>query len=219
MRLSGAGLAFLFLMPLILGACATPSLDTADQIYKYDGGVVEVFDDHGDCYLTIEGRITKPLESVMNLALSNFNRRECVEKIVLINSHGGDLETAMHIGGELRAAKVTTDMHQYCDSACAFIYIGGIRRLAHFKSNIASDSRLGIHQPASELLLGKCISMDGADPRSITKVKNYLATMLGKSAANYFFEAMISESCKSMGYIGPKRMLETGIATDGVDFH
>lgn len=219
MRLSGSRLAVYSFLVLTLFACASSALDTSDQRYLYDGGAVEVFEDHGDCYLTIDGRITKPLEPTMNQALSNLNRRECVEKIVIVSSHGGDLDVAMHIGRELRSAKVTTDIHQYCDSACAFIYVGGTRRLAHFKSNIAPNSKLGIHQSASELLLGKCIAMDGQDPATITKIRNYLFTMLTKSAANYFFEAMINQSCKSMDYVGSKIMLDTGIATDGVDFH
>jgi hypothetical protein len=73
--------------------------------------------------------------------------------------------------------------------------------------------------PASELLLGKCIALDGQDPATITKIKNYLFTMLPKGAANYFFEAMINQSCKNMDYVGSKIMLDTGIATDGVNSH
>ncbi len=219
MGILGLGSTLCGLLALTLVGCTPSHLASKDHRYVYDGGVVEVFEDYGDCYLTIDGRITKSLEPTMNEALNNLNRRECLEKIVIISSHGGDLDVAMHLGRELRQAKVTTDIHQYCDSACAFVYVGGFRRLAHFRSNISPNSKLGIHQPASDLLLRKCISLDGQDPAAITKINNYLAYMLPKSAANYFFATMIAQSCKGLDYIDSKTMLKVGIATDSPDLH
>jgi hypothetical protein len=192
--------------------------DLTDQLYRYPGGSITVIDDYGDCYLSLRGKITPELESVMNRALENLANRECVETIVFIRSLGGDLATAMHIGRELRSAGVSTDIHQYCDSACSFLYIGGSRRLAHLDSNINRKSKLGVHQPSSNLFFGRCIS-ESDDPMTVGQIKNYLATMLPTEAAHFFYKAMFGESCKTMGYLNAETMLKMGIATDGVDHH
>lgn len=199
-------------------SCATGEDGLADQLYRYPGGSITVIDDYGDCYLSLRGKIAPELEPVMNRALQNLTSRECVETIVIIRSLGGDLATAMHIGRELRSAGVSTDIHQYCDSACSFLYIGGARRLAHLDSNINRKSRLGMHQPSSDLFFGRCIS-ESNDPMTVGQIKNYLATMLPTEAAQYFYKAMFSESCKTIGYLNAETMLKMGIATDGVDHH
>lgn len=198
--------------------CASAEDSLADQIYRYPGGSITVIDDYGDCYLSLRGKITPELEPVMNRALQNLASRECVETIVIISSLGGDLATAMHIGHELRSAGVSTDIHQHCDSACSFIYIGGARRLVHLDSNIHRKSKLGVHQPSSDLFFGRCIS-ESDDPFTIRQIKNYLATMLPTEAAQYFYKAIFSESCKTIGYLNAETMLKMGIATDGVDHH
>jgi hypothetical protein len=199
-------------------SCATGEDGLADQLYRYSGGSLTVIDDYGDCYLSLRGKITPALEPVMNRALQNLASRECVETIVIIRSLGGDLATAMHIGRELRSAGVSTDIHQYCDSACSFLYIGGARRLAHLDSNINRKSKLGIHQPSSDLFFGRCIS-ESDDPMTVGQIKSYLATMLPDEAAQFFYKAMFSESCKTIGYLNAETMLKMGIATDGVDHH
>ncbi len=199
-------------------SCASVEDGPADQLYRYPGGSITVIDDYGDCYLSLRGKISPALEPVMNRALQNLASRECVETIVIISSLGGDLATAMHIGRELRSAGVSTDIHQYCDSACSFVYIGGARRLAHLDSNIQRKSKLGVHQPSSDLFFGRCIS-ESNDPFTIQQIKNYLATMLPTEAAQYFYKAMFSESCKRMGHLNAEMMLKMGIATDGVDHH
>lgn len=199
-------------------SCASTEDGLGDQLYRYPGGGITVIDDYGDCYLSLRGKITPELEPVMNRALQNLASRECVETIVIISSLGGDLATAMHIGRELRSAGVSTDIHQYCDSACSFIYIGGTRRLAHLDSNIQRKSKLGVHQPSSDLFFGRCIS-ESDDPMTVGQIKNYLATMLPEETAQYFYKAMFSESCKTMGYLNAETMLKMGIATDGVDHH
>lgn len=199
-------------------SCAGTDDGLADQLYRYPGGSITVIDDYGDCYLSLRGKITPALEPVMNRALRNLASRECVETIVIINSLGGDLATAMHIGHEFRSAGVSTDIHQYCDSACSFLYIGGVRRLAHLDSNINRKSKLGLHQPSSDLFFGRCLS-ESNDPMTIRQIKNYVATMLPAETAEYFYKAMFRESCKTMGYLNAETMLKMGIATDGVDHH
>lgn len=212
----------LYLLATILAfiaSCANVENISSDRIYKYDGGEIVVLDDYGDCYLSIDGAITKSLEPAINQALRNLEQRECVEKIVLITSKGGDLDTAIHIGKELREAKLTTQIHGTCESACAFIFIGGTRRIVQINSVSSKASRLGIHQPASEMLFHQCINSTRIDPLTIQKIRSYLALMLPKDSAKTLFEEMFNVPCTKMGYLEVDQLLKSGIATEGGIWH
>lgn len=199
--------------------CANIENISADRIYKYDGGEVVVLDDYGDCYLSIEGVITKSLEPTINQALRNLEQRQCVEKVVLITSTGGDLDTAIHIGKELREAKLATQVHGTCESACAFIFIGGTRRIVQVNSLSSKASKLGIHQPASEMLFHQCINSTQINPLTIQKIRSYLALMLPKDSAKTLFEEMFNVPCTKMGYLDASQLLNSGIATEGGIWH
>lgn len=204
---------------LFLSGCASTENTSIDRAYRYDGGEIAVIDDYGDCYLSIDGRITQSLESAMNQALSNLNQRECVEKIVLITSSGGDLDVAIHLGKELRSAKLTTQVHGVCESACTFVFIGGVRRIVQIDSASSNASRFGVHQPASETFFRKCISSAEIDPLAVQKIRSYLALMLPKDTARVMLESMFKAKCTNMDYLNVKQLLKSGIATEGGIWH
>jgi len=212
-------LALAILISLLLQACVSDPKQLGDQVYLYEGGNVSLFDDHGDCYLSIDGPINKSLEMAFNNALDQIEKMECVEKIALISSHGGDLNVALHIGREIRAHRLSTDIHQFCESACAFLYVGGVRRLVHQNSNISKDSQLGVHQPASELLFRQCIRSKDKDPLLVQKISQYLAQMLPKNAAQELSRAMFDTPCDRISYMDANTLLRSGIATEKVDLH
>ena len=204
---------------IFLSGCVSTEKADIDRIYQYDGGEVVVIDDYGDCYLSIDGVITKSLEPAINQALNNLNQRECVEKIVLITSPGGDLDVAIHIGKELRAAKLSTQVHGACESACTFIFIGGVRRIVQMHSASSKDSKFGVHQPASETFFHQCISSAKVDPQTIQKIRSYLALMLPKDGARVMYESMFKTQCMSMDYLDVNQLLKSGIATEGGIWH
>jgi hypothetical protein len=125
----------------------------------------------------------------------------------------------MRIGKEIRSGKYATDMHGYCESACAFIYIGGVRRFAHQNSRIVDNSKLGVHQPASELLFQQCISNDAKNGPITQSIRQYLALMLPSIAASTLSREMFETSCKRITYIDAGTLLRSGVATEVVDFH
>ena len=209
----------LLLFCSLLLSCTTQEREPDNPVYQYDGGQVSVVDDYGDCFISIKGPINSSLEKAFNKALSNIKQRNCVEKIVMIHSHGGDLDIALHIGREIRANQFSTDMHGYCESACAFIYIGGVRRFVHQNSRIAKDSKLGVHQPASELLFHQCIWDPNRDPIIVQKISHYLVSMLPKMASDTLYKAIFETSCKKTRYMNATFLLNSQIATEQVDFH
>ena len=207
------------LLSLALQSCALQPKQLGDQVYPFTGGQVSVVDDYGDCFISIDGPVNKSLEKAFNQAVVQVRQMVCVEKIVMISSHGGDLDMALHIGREIRANEFTTDIHGFCESSCVFIYAGGVRRLAHQNSRISADSRLGVHQPASELLFRQCIQDKDKDPLTIQKITQYLAQMLPKEAANKLSQAMFETPCNQITYLDANTLLRSGIATEKVDFH
>ena len=202
-----------------LASCATSKNQEKDPAFAYQGGTVSVVDDYGDCFIAIDGPINAALEKAFAKAKSSLEGLECVEKIVLIKSNGGDIEVAMRIGREIRSGKYATDMHGYCESACAFIYIGGVRRFAHQNSRIVDNSKLGVHQPASELLFQQCIGNDPKNGLITQSIRQYLALMLPPLGASTLSKEMFETSCKRITYIDANTLLRSGIATEVVDFH
>jgi hypothetical protein len=200
-------------------ACTAVTSRQKDPVFAYEGGRVSVVDDYGDCFISIDGPINASLEKAFNKARAFVEEQVCIEKIVLITSHGGDLELAMHIGKEIRSGEYSTDIHQYCESACAFIYMGGIRRFAHLNSRIIDNSKLGVHQPASQLLFQKCINNDPKNGPITQSIRQYLALMLPPLAASTISNEIFDTSCKRISYLDAKTLLRSGIATESVDFH
>ena len=210
--------SILVLSASILACTAIPS-NEKDPVYLYEGGRVSVVDDYGDCFISIDGPVNLSLEKAFNKAKAFVDQQVCVEKIVLITSHGGDIEVAMRIGKEIRSGEYGTDIHQYCESACAFIYMGGIRRFAHQNSRIVDDSKLGVHQPSSQLLFQQCINNDPKNGPITQSIRQYLALMLPPLGASTISQELFETSCKRISYLDAKTLLRTGIATENVDFH
>lgn len=209
----------IFILSLSILACTVIPVNQKDPIYLYEGGQVSVVDDYGDCFISIDGAINPSLEKVFAKAKNYLDQQDCVEKIVLITSHGGDVEAAMRIGKEIRSGDYGTDIHQYCESACAFVYIGGLRRLAHLNSRVADNSQLGVHQPASQLLFQQCIGGDPKNGPVTQSIRQYLAMMLPSLGASILSKEMFETSCKRISYIDAKTLLNSGIATESVDLH
>jgi hypothetical protein len=207
------------IISLSLFACTTSSQKVIEPVFDYDGGRVSVVNDYGDCFISIEGIVNSGLEKPFSDAKKAIELQVCVEKIVVIKSNGGDLEVAMRIGKSIRLGKYATDMHSYCESACVFMYIGGVRRFAHQNSRIAENSRLGVHQPASELLFKQCIGNEPKNGPITQLIRQYLALMLPPIGASKLSNEMFETSCKRISYIDAKTLISSGIATEVVDFH
>ena len=211
--------ALTFVICVALQSCAIKTKVAGDAVYSFESGKISVVDDYGDCFISIDGPINKSLEKAFHQAIIHVRSMGCVEKIALITSHGGDLDVALHVGREIRANELSTDIHEYCESSCAFLYIAGVRRFAHQGSLISADSSLGVHQPASSLLFRQCIQDRDKYPIQAQRISQYLAQMLPPEARKVLSNAIYETPCNQISYLDANSLLRSGIATEKVDIH
>lgn len=204
----------LVIFSLILTACASTPTLRGNQSYPFAEGNISVLDESGQCYMSLQGKITASMNKSFNLALQDINQRPCKEKILILTSHGGDMDAAIEMGIQIRQARFITDMHEYCESACAFLYIAGTKRLVHPSSNRGQECRLGVHQPTNEVILCQCIDLTDGHPLVIQKIKNYFSRMLPKKSWEALYREIFATSCKQISYLDAQFLLQNGIATD-----
>lgn len=213
-------LALVFLSCLgILSCASSPVEDPGRTAFSYQGGQVSVIKNQSDCFLLIDGNINQALKTAFANAKNSAKQLACNEKMVMIKSHGGDIEVAMDLGRQIRSEKWNTDMHGFCESACALVYIGGVKRFAHLNSQIVENTNLGVHQPASELLFHKCIANDSKSGPIVQQISQYIHQMLSPGAADHLVDWLFATSCQKITYIDASTLLKTGVATTQVDFH
>jgi hypothetical protein len=211
--------AQIIILFISLLSCATAPQESVNMTFRYEGGQVSLLHNHQDCFILIDGDINQALKRAYSDAKNSANKQGCAEKMVMIKSHGGDLEVAMDLGRQIRWEKFSTDMHGYCESACVFIYIGGVKRYVHLNSQVVENSHLGVHQPSSELLFHKCIPKNPESGPIIQEISQYLHLMLSREAAAQLSQWVFTTSCQKITYIDSAAMLNAGIATTQVDFH
>ena len=213
-------LALVFLSCLgVLSCASSPVEDPGRTAFSYQGGQVSVIKNQFDCFLLIDGDINQALKTTFAKAKKSLKRQSCLEKMVMIKSHGGDLQVAMDLGKQIRSEKWNSDMHGYCESACVFIYIGGIKRYAHQNSQVVRNTELGVHQPASELLFHKCIANDPKSGPIVQEITQYIHQMLSPDAADHLINWLFATSCQKITYVDVAALLKSGVATTQVDFH
>ena len=80
--------------------------------------------------LSINGKISKKLYERIKFNTDNLSKENIQpgEFIVLIDSMGGDAESALKIGRLLRQRKAFIFVTNRCASACVYIYSGGVYR-------------------------------------------------------------------------------------------
>ena len=212
-------LAQVITLSIGLLSCTLVPQESANLTFGYEGGQVSLLHNHQDCFILIDGDINPALKKAFTDAKRSAKKQGCAEKMVMIKSHGGDLEVAMELGRQIRWEKFSTDMHGYCESACVFIYIGGVKRYVHLNSQVVANSHLGVHQPSSELLFHKCIPKTTESGPIVREISQYLHLMLSKEAAAQLSQWIFTTSCQKITYIDAAAMLNVGIATTQVDFH
>lgn len=128
--------------------------------------------------------------------------------IVVLNSPGGDVLTAIRMGEIVRAtASQTNVMPGYdCSSACVLVFAAGVDRF------LAEGSRLGLHRPTfTDFESFALLEQENATKTYsdlLTVVENYLSTM----RINPEFTKLLLETKSSdITYIGQEEGLSFGI--------
>jgi hypothetical protein len=88
-----------------------------------DGAIAENSADEFRAFLKAEGLLGKP-----------------VARVVFLRSPGGVLETGIELGRLLRQHGLSVAAFGSCDSACAYMMLGGVNRV------VTRGTRIGVHQ-------------------------------------------------------------------------
>ena len=97
---------------------------------------IEVHGEFEPPVITLDG-IVEPKD----LAAFQDKARGLSQAVVRLRSIGGSILPAMAIGRELRQLGFSTEVREYCNSACSLIWMAGATRY------LPPGSRLGFHQP------------------------------------------------------------------------
>lgn len=90
-------------------------------------------------------------------------------ELVLLDSGGGDVETALKIAGDLHAARVTVYVTRWCVSACAnYLFLAGAER------RIGKRGVVGFHGNFAALL--------ASDPETFMGYEDEVAALRGREA-------------------------------------
>jgi hypothetical protein len=95
---------------------------------------------------TIEGKISKNDLQIISGQIDKAKPRACPMPTFLLNSEGGDIQSALQIGRLVRKQEgiVNVNAGFKCLSSCVLILAGGVWR------NIDEEAKIGIHRPYFE---------------------------------------------------------------------
>lgn len=219
---------FLIGLSIFLAVVAqAQSQNTLDDNIKVTARV-----NNGKCVIFVQGDITSKLRPLLETAMESFATTECAEKIVNLNSRGGQGFAAEGIGRLIRlnGYKTQVSLGSMCSSACGFIFIGGVERIIEVSryssrhSDYKPPPQFGFHSPriigteANDLK--SCITAEEnsnlVDPKYEKvqlRVYNYAIEMLGKESGIVFAQSVFQIKCAEMIFASPEGLIETKIAT------
>jgi cytochrome c len=183
--------------------------------FNYLGGVIQVVKKDSTCFISITGKIQNDIESAFDKAFYFSRTNNCSERIVLLNSRGGNLGIAMKLGKAIRGEGLSTQINGECDSACGFIFIAGVDRLVDLDGPTTIASRFKVHQPTAPTISGinRCANNDYLNSPLVASVKAYLLGMLPDTSAQYLLRMIMSVKCDDELNIEPRSLLDFRVAT------
>jgi len=198
---------------LLISCKQTPKYSYNEEYFNYYGGAITVTNSSEYCLLFIDGSINDEFVPEFNLALNNLLKRRCNQKIVLLNSNGGNVSIAMKSGEMIRSLNLNTQIFGKCESACILIFIGGKERFV-VEGNPFSYTRFGFHQMGIKTLNEKkCLNETTISEKMKTSFITYLEKMLPKNAANDLYQLTMSTDCNHLNNIFITRLVENKTIT------
>lgn len=207
----------------LLISCATVQRIQNSKYYYYDvssipesqrtqfDGRIKVSHARNTCFLVFFGGITNDSPRAFRLAADDMDTRPCNEKIVVLDSIGGNVEAAIKMGYAIRLRGYTTSSAVgggSCRSACGLMFIGGVKRIM-YESIFSAD--IGFHQ-MTYAKDGKKVCVPSTSEMSRI-IKLYSEEMLPPKAASLFYELSVSTNCNGMRTVSATKMIDVGIAT------
>ena len=153
----------------------------------------------------ISGKITEKDLDDLKIATERRSRLKPYYTFIL-NSEGGDLDTAMGIGKIISnlESRVIVQEHSQCLSECVFILAGGATRYVL--------GTVGIHRPYESHVADGSIASIGAKYELINKsAKDFFKDVNIKIS---LYDAMMRIPPKSMRLLSPEELEYFGLSTD-----
>ena len=191
-------------------------LFTNEQIatQRYDDGLITYqFSNLNNCVIRVSGQIDGDLEEKFNDVLSLFEKKKCQKISLYLNSYGGLLLYGIEIGRTVREKNIETFITDICDSACGYVFVGGIKR------NIQKYRTMGFHQTSVDD--GRCITMktaiDSIDRKIIELGNSHVKTMLGDKSSKKWIGYEDMTNCNNILHVGSSELLKDGIVNNVFD--
>lgn len=134
---------------------------------RIDGNVIK-----GYCEILVTGEIDVVTPQQVKHVISSSSDKDCpAGRIFRFDSPGGDLDSAMTIGNEIRRADAFTVIWQQdtCASACVIAFVGGVNRLVFGK--------IGLHRPYVAGTPGSAAEMHSERLAMDSSIERYLKNM------------------------------------------
>ena len=178
---------------------------------RYDDGLITYqFSNPNNCVLKVSGQIDEDLSSKFNEILSLFEKKNCQKISLYLNSHGGLLLNSIKIGMTVRKKNIETFITDNCDSACGYIFVGGVKR------NIQKYRTMGFHQTSVDD--GRCITketaMDSIDRKIIELGNSHVRMMLSDKSSKKWISYENMTNCNNMLQVGSLELLKDGIVNN-----
>jgi hypothetical protein len=160
----------------------------------------------------VSGQIDEDLSSKFNEILSLFEKKNCQKISLYLNSYGGQLFYGVEIGKTVREKNIETFITDNCDSACGYIFIGGVKR------NIQKYRAMGFHQTSID---GGCITkktaIDSVDRGIIELGNNHIQMMLDEKSSKKWISYEDMTNCNNILHVSSSELLKDGIVDNVFD--
>ena len=156
--------------------------------------------------MRVSGQIDEDLGNKFKDVLSLFEKKKCQKISLYLNSYGGQLFYGVEIGKTVREKNIETFITDNCDSACGYIFVGGIKR------NIQKYRTMGFHQTSID---GGCITKETAmysiDREIIELGNSHVRMMLSDKSSKKWISYENMTNCNNMLHVGSLELLKDGI--------
>ena len=203
-------LTFLFICSVLIFILFTNEQITTQS---YDSGLITYqFSNPNNCVIKVSGQIDEDLDNKFNDVLSLFEKKNCQKISLYLYSYGGQLFYGVEIGKTVREKKIETFITDICDSACGYVFVGGIKR------SIQKYRTMGFHQTSID---GGCITkkttIDSDDRYIIELGNNHIKMMLNDESSKKWIGYEDMTNCNNMLHVGSSELLKDGIVDNVFD--
>lgn len=144
--------------------------------------------------LNMDGEITEGDAALFLVELASW---ETAPALINIDSPGGNLDEAMHIGTFIRDSQITVSTWNECNSACIFILAAGVDRIVH--------GTIGLHRPHFEKSYFADLDSREAEARYKDLIQESTSYLISMGVSQSIVDRMFATSSKNIDVLSPEQ--------------